>query len=134
MRQIATVCCREQSCMSRVAAGRPARHRTRSWSGSRRSMSRARHSPAPARSPSRPAVVCHHGPQWEASSAFDQAHVAGARALAGLFGSEFDALTFAQQLEYGAADRAAMEKVLDAAFVANEPETFVDEEPRNSPG
>ena len=50
------------------------------------------------------------------------------------FGREFDALTFAQQLEHRAAHRAAMEEVLDAAFVADEPESLVDEESCDCPG
>ena len=41
---------------------------------------------------------------------------------------------FAQQLEHRAADRAAVEEVLDPAFVADEPEAFVDEEPCDCPG
>ena len=47
---------------------------------------------------------------------------------------ELDALTFAQQLEHGASHRAAVEEVLDPALVADEPESFVDEEPCDCPG
>jgi hypothetical protein len=35
-------------------------------------------------------------------------------------------LPFAQQLEHRTANRAAMEKVFDAAFVSDESETLVD--------
>jgi hypothetical protein len=36
-------------------------------------------------------------------------------------------LPFAQQLEYRAAHRAAVEEVLDAPLIPNEPEALVDE-------
>jgi hypothetical protein len=65
-------------------------------------------------------------PQSEMDLAFDEPHVAGARTLLRVFRCELDALTFAQQLEHGPADRAAMEKVFDSAFIADEPEPFVD--------
>ena len=71
------------------------------------------------------------GEMW---SAFDQADVAGARTFLGIFRSELDALAFAQQLEHRAADRAAVEEVFDPAFVADEPEPLVDEEPCDCPG
>jgi hypothetical protein len=61
------------------------------------------------------------------ASAFDQADLTGARTLAGLFRRELDALTFAQQLEHGASDRAAMEEMLDPTFVADEAEALVDQ-------
>ena len=66
--------------------------------------------------------------------AFDQANVAGARTLRGFFRSEFDALSFAEQLEYRASHGAAMEEVFDASFVSDEPEPLVDEEPCDSTG
>jgi len=61
------------------------------------------------------------------SSAFDQTHVACAWALLRIFRSEFDPLTFAEQFENGAANRAAVEKVLDPTLVADEAESLIDE-------
>ena len=49
-------------------------------------------------------------------SAFDQPDVAGAGALAGLFGLELHPLAFPQELEHRPTDRAAMEEVLDTRF------------------
>ena len=66
-------------------------------------------------------------------SAFDQTNVTGPRALRRFLGCEFDALTLAQQLEHRAADRAAVEEVLDAAFISDEPEALVDQEASNCP-
>ena len=60
--------------------------------------------------------------------ALEQANFAGARALLRLLGSELDALTLAQELEHRAAHRAAVEEVLDAPLVADEPETLVDQQ------
>jgi hypothetical protein len=57
---------------------------------------------------------------------FDQPNVSRARALLRVLRSEFDALTLAQQLEHGTADRAAVEEVFDPTLVADEPEPFVD--------
>src|SRR5207248_2923321 len=65
---------------------------------------------------------------------FDQADVAGARPFLRVFGCELDPLPFAQQFEHRAADRAAVEEVLDSAFVADEPEPFVDEQACDCPG
>jgi hypothetical protein len=67
-------------------------------------------------------------------SAFDQTDFASARTLARLFRRELDTLTFAQQLEHGAPDRAAVEEVLDSAFVADEAEALVDQKPSDRPG
>ena len=66
--------------------------------------------------------------------ALDQSNITGAWSLGGFLGREFHALTFAQQLEDGAANSAAMEEVLDATFIAYKTETFVDEEACDSPG
>src|SRR6476646_10195202 len=60
--------------------------------------------------------------------AFDQANVAGARSLLRILRSELDALTFAEQLEHGAANGAAMKEVLDPSLITNEAKTFVDQE------
>ena len=61
-------------------------------------------------------------------------NVAGAWSFLGIFRRELDALALAQQLEHRTADRAAVKKVFDAAFVADEPEPLVDQEPCNCPG
>src|SRR4051794_13582087 len=66
--------------------------------------------------------------------AFDQADVTGARALAGFLRREFHPLSFAQQLEYGAANGTAMEEMFGAALIADEAETLVDEQACDSPG
>jgi hypothetical protein len=42
-------------------------------------------------------------------------------------------LTFAKQLENGAANGTAVEEVFNAAFIADEPEPLVDEQACNSP-
>ena len=59
--------------------------------------------------------------------AFDEANVACARALGRIFDLEIDPLAFPQELEDGAANRAAMEEMLDAALVADEAEALVDQ-------
>src|SRR4051812_38916085 len=64
---------------------------------------------------------------------FDQTNVAGARTLLRVLRRELDPLTFPQQFEHGAAHRAAMEEMLDAAFVADESEPLVDEQPCDCP-
>jgi hypothetical protein len=60
-------------------------------------------------------------------SPFDQADVARTGSFLGFFGGEFYPLPFAKQLKDGASYRAAVEKVFDSAFVADEPEPFVDQ-------
>src|SRR5580765_5132638 len=70
----------------------------------------------------------------ERISAFDQSNVAGAWSLLGILRGKLDALALPQQLEHGTAHRTAMEKVFNAAFVADEPEPLVDQEPCNCPG
>ena len=65
--------------------------------------------------------------------AFDQTDIASARALLRILRSEFDSLAFPQQFEYCAADRAAVEKMLDPTLIADEPEAFVDEQSCNRP-
>jgi hypothetical protein len=62
--------------------------------------------------------------EW--SLAFDQAHIAGARSFLRFFWRELDSLTLTQEFEDSAADRATVKKVLDAAFVPDEPKSFVD--------
>jgi hypothetical protein len=56
-----------------------------------------------------------------------ETNVAGARPLLRFLRSELDALAFTQQLEDGAPDRAAMKEVLDSPFIADKPETLVDQ-------
>ena len=60
------------------------------------------------------------------------AQLLSSRTLLRFLGSEFDTLALAQQLEYRAAHRAAVEEVFDSTFVADEPETFVDQQPSDS--
>jgi hypothetical protein len=57
---------------------------------------------------------------------FEQANFTGARSLGGVLDGELNALALTKQLEHGAADSRPVEKVLDAAFVPNKPETLVD--------
>jgi len=65
---------------------------------------------------------------------FDQSNVTGARALRRVLCRELHALPFAKKLEDGAPDGAAVEKVFDAALIANESEPLVDEETCDSAG
>jgi hypothetical protein len=60
--------------------------------------------------------------------AFDQSNVAGARTLGRFLSLKLHALSFAQQFEHGAADCAAVEEMFDAALIADESESLVDEE------
>jgi hypothetical protein len=66
-------------------------------------------------------------PLWAAAGrlAFDQPNVAGPRTLGGLFNLEIHPLAFAQELEDGAADCAAMEEVFDTTLVTNKAEAFI---------
>ena len=63
-----------------------------------------------------------------------ESDIARPRALLRVFRRELDPLAFAQQFEHRPPDRAAVEEVLDPAFVANETEAFVDEQSRDCPG
>jgi hypothetical protein len=65
---------------------------------------------------------------------FDQSNVSGARTLGRLFCGELHPLPFAEQLEDGAPDGAAVEEMFDATLITNEPESLVNEETCNSPG
>src|SRR2546423_2492766 len=67
-------------------------------------------------------------------SVFDEADVAGARSLLGILRREFDALTFAKQLEHRTAHRAAVKEVLNSAFVADEAEALIDQKSCNCAG
>src|SRR5688572_14565630 len=71
------------------------------------------------------------GAEWRrrARLTFYETDVSGARTLLRILRSELDALTLAEQLENGAANRTPMKEVLDSTFIANEPETLVDQEP-----
>lgn len=66
-------------------------------------------------------------------SAFDEADVARAWTLTGILRREFHSLSLAQQFEYGAADRTAVEEVLEPALVSNEAEALVDKESCDGP-
>ena len=57
---------------------------------------------------------------------FDETHVAGSRAFLRVFGREIDPLPLTQELEYSAADRATVEKMLNTTLVADKPESFVN--------
>jgi hypothetical protein len=68
------------------------------------------------------------------ASAFDQPDFSGPGPLARFFRGEFNALTFAKQLEDRAAHRAAMKKVFDSSLVADEPEPLIDQKASDRPG
>jgi hypothetical protein len=68
------------------------------------------------------------------ASIFDQPDFSGTRTLAGFFLREFNSLAFAQQLEYRATHRAAVEEVFDSRFVANESEALIDQKASDRPG
>ena len=65
---------------------------------------------------------------------FYETNVSGARSLLRFLRSELDALTFAKQLEDGAANRAAMKEVFDSTFIADKPEPLVDQKPCDRAG
>jgi hypothetical protein len=65
---------------------------------------------------------------------FYETNISRARTLLRFLRSELDALTFAKQLEHGAANGAAMKEVFDPTFIADEPEPFVDEKPSDRAG
>jgi len=67
-------------------------------------------------------------------SVFDQADIAGPRALLRVLGRELHALAVTQQFEDGAPDRTPMEEVLEAILVSDESEALVDEETCDRPG
>jgi len=66
--------------------------------------------------------------------ALDQADITRAWSLGRFLGLELDALSLAKQFEHRSADRASVEEMLYPSLVANEPESFVDEEPCNRTG
>ena len=63
-----------------------------------------------------------------------ETNVSGARTLLRFLRSELDALAFAKQLKDGASDGAAMKEMFDPTFIADEPETLVDEKPCDRAG
>src|SRR5215510_2804109 len=67
-------------------------------------------------------------------SAFDQADVARARPFCRLFSLKLDALPFPKKLENRLAYSAAVKEMFDAALIADETESLVDEETCNCPG
>jgi hypothetical protein len=58
---------------------------------------------------------------------FYETDVSGARSLLRFLRSELHTLPLAEQLENGAADRAAMEEVFDTSLIADKSEPFVDQ-------
>src|SRR5207245_1379170 len=73
-------------------------------------------------------------PQSGTKLSFDQADVAGARALLRIFRRELDALSFSKKLEHRAPHGAAVEEVLDSTLVADVPETLIDQKACACPG
>jgi hypothetical protein len=65
---------------------------------------------------------------------FYETNVARARPLLRFLRSELDTLTFAKQLEDCPSDGAAVKEVFDPAFVADKPETLVDQKPCDRAG
>src|SRR5712691_8504343 len=70
----------------------------------------------------------------ESGLTFDQSNISSARTLGRILGGEVHPLPFAQQLEDGTPDSAAVEEMFDAALIADEAKAFVDEETCDSPG
>ena len=66
-----------------------------------------------------------------AGGLLEQANFTGARPLGGVLDGELNALALTEQFEHGPADRGPVEEVLDAAFVANKPETLINQQSRN---
>ena len=70
----------------------------------------------------------------QVSLTLDESNVAGARSLLRLLRSELNALAFTQQLKHCAPDRAAMKEMFDSPFIADKPETLVDQKPCDRAG
>ena len=66
--------------------------------------------------------------------AVDQANIASARALLGFLRGEVDPLALTQELENGAAHRAAVKEVFDSALIADESKPFVNQQTRDRAG
>ena len=64
----------------------------------------------------------------------DQSNVSRAGSLRRFLGCELHSLSLSKQLEDRPSHSAAMEEVFDAALIAYESKTFIDEETCNSPG
>src|SRR4051812_44959391 len=77
---------------------------------------------------------CPAGRASEVGSAFDEPDFSGPGSLAGFFLRELNPLAFAQQLEHGASDRAAVKEMFDSAFVADESEPLVDQKASDRSG
>jgi hypothetical protein len=60
--------------------------------------------------------------------ALNQPDVTCSGALRGLFVGELDPLPLAKQLEHRPSHRAAVKEVLDAVFISDESEPFVDQQ------
>src|SRR5688500_4033923 len=87
----------------------------------------------PCRRTSGPRRAGRIGSKWISKSRsqiaelpLDEAHIPGARPFLGFLDREVDALAFPQQLEHRAPDGAAMKEMLEAGFIADEPEALVD--------
>ncbi len=61
----------------------------------------------------------------------DYANFTGAGTLSRLFDGEVGSLTLPQQFEHPSPHCAAMEEMLDSLLIADEAETFVDQETRD---
>ena len=66
--------------------------------------------------------------------AVDQANIASARALLRFLRGEIDPLALTQELENGAAHRAAVKEVFDSALIADESKPFVNQQTRDRAG
>ena len=66
--------------------------------------------------------------------AFDQSNVTSTGTLCRILRCKLHALPLPQQLENRAAHGAAVEEVFDAALIAYESKSLIDEETCNSPG
>jgi hypothetical protein len=57
---------------------------------------------------------------------FNEAHVSSARTLLRFLDGKLDTLAFPKQLEHRATNRATVEEMLQAGFIADESEALVD--------
>jgi len=64
---------------------------------------------------------------------FDQANVTSSRPLGRVLRRKFHVLPFAQQFEHSATHCAAVKKMLNATLIADESESFIDEQACNGP-
>ena len=69
----------------------------------------------------------------EGNLAFDQPNLSSAWSLLRLLDAEVHSLTFSEELEHSAADRATMKEMLNTAFVADEAEPLVNQQTCDRP-